>query len=118
MLRQAVTVATLAATTSISLAQTPERVKWDFESVPITVEVTRDVPVKRCGFERGVLCAQGDFVISRGGRFRMLEIGLEGGCTIEYEQSRYEVSSCPWVPGFADPQADVFVIVEVPRNGG
>jgi len=47
-----------------------------------------------------------------------LAVGLEGGCTIEYQVMQYEVSSCPWVAGFTDPQADVFVIVEVPGNYG
>jgi len=119
MIRQAVTVAIFASATSLSFAQTPQRVNWDFKAVPITVEVVRDVPVggRTCG-ARGTLCTSAEFVIPRGGRFQMLEVGLEGGCTIEYQQSRYEVSSCPWVLGFTDPQAEVFVIVEVPRIGG
>tara|TARA_R110001592_G_scaffold43467_1_gene140844 strand:+ start:572 stop:928 length:357 start_codon:yes stop_codon:yes gene_type:complete len=108
----------LAQGTSISLAQSSNAVPWDFESVPITVEVAQDVPIKRCGFELGVLCANAEFVIPRGDRFQMLEVGLEGGCIIEYLESRYEVNSCPWLHGFRDPQAEVFVVVEVPRNDG
>jgi len=118
MIRQLTTVAFFGVAASLSHAQTPNRISWDYESVPITVEVTQDVPVKRCGFERGALCAQAELIIPRGDRFRMLAVGVEGGCTIEYRGSRYEPSSCPWVLGFADAQSDIFVIVEVPRNGG
>ena len=118
MIRQLTTIATFGVAASLSHAQTPKRISWDYASVPITIEVMQDVPVKRCGHERGALCAEAEFIIPRGDQFRMLEVGPEGGCTIEYRGSRYEPSSCPWVLGFADPQSDVFVIVEVPRNGG
>jgi hypothetical protein len=114
-MKQCVLAALLAVAVSASFAQS-ERVAWDRKSVPITVEVTRDVPVKNCGFEQGALCARAEFVIPRGGRFQMLAVGLEGGCTIEYRGVQHEVSSCPWVPGFTDPQANVFVIVEVPGD--
>jgi hypothetical protein len=118
MFGQLGTIVAFSVSASASLAQTPTRVSWDFRSVPITIEVTRDVPVKRCGFERGALCAQAEFTIPRGDRFQMLEVGLEGGCTIEYRGARYEASSCPWVQGFADQQADIFVIVEVSGSVG
>ena len=97
-------------------AQSPERVRWDSVSVPITIEVTQDVPIRTIGAVRGVLSARGDAVIPKGDRFQMLEIGLEGGCTIRYSGTQYEVSSCPWVPGFLDSQSDIYVIVEVPEN--
>jgi len=109
-------VVLLAMSAPPLLAQEPKRVDWDFASIPITIEVTRDVPIRRCGSERGVLCAEPETVIPRGDRFRMLEIGIEGGCTIEYEGTRYEPSSCPWVLGFRDHEADLFVIVEVARS--
>lgn len=106
------------------LAQTPEAAAWDGVSVPITIEVTRDVPVKTSerksdgsyGQERGTLYSRAEFLISQGERFQMLEIGSEGGCRIEYQGLRYELSSCPWVPGFTDDQADIFVIVGFPNG--
>ena len=118
MFRHVGPIVIIAAASTSSLAQTPKRVAWDYHSVPITIEVARDVPVRPCGFERGVLCAAADFIIPRGGRFQMLEVRPEGGCIIRYRESEHEVSSCPWVLGFADPQSQVFVIVEIPRNGG
>lgn len=108
----------LAGSAALCLAQTPKRVGWDYKRVPITIEVTQDVPVKQCGYERGALCAEADFVIPKGDRFRMLEVGLEGSCVIEYRGSRYKPSACPWVQGFADSQARIFVIVEVAGNDG
>ena len=118
MFKQSSPLVILVLAASLSHAQASKRVSWDYEAVPITIEVTRAVPVKRCGFERGVLCADAELVISRGDRFQMLAVGQEGGCVIEYRGSRYEPSSCPWLLGFSDPQSDVFVIVEVPRSGG
>jgi hypothetical protein len=109
-----IVVATCAA--SFSHARSPRRVIWDYYSVPITIEVLQDVPVRPCGAERGVLCARGDLIIPRGERFQMLEVGIEGGCVIEYRGNRYESSSCPWVKGFTDAQTDIFMIVEVPEK--
>ena len=48
----------------------------------------------------------------------MVEVGLEGGCTIEYRGAIYKPSACPWLLGFADAQSDMFVIVEVPSGNG
>lgn len=108
----------LTSVAIISVAQTSNEVTWDYQSVPISIEVRKDVPVKMCGFERGVLCAKGNFVIPKGARFQMLEIAREGGCAIEYLGLRYEPSSCPWLLGFADRQKDTFVIVETPEQKG
>ena len=93
---------------------------WDGQSLPITIEVLSDVPVKTSertadgsfGQERGVLYSGAAFLISKGQRFRMVELLGEGRCRIELQGSRYALSSCPWVPGFTDSQADVFRIVE------
>lgn len=103
----------LTTAASLCVAQTPKRVSWDYKTVPITIEVGQDVPIKRCGFERGALCADANIVILKGDRFRMLEIGTEGSCVIEYDGSRYEPSSCPWLLGSRDSQARIFVIVDV-----
>ena len=41
----------------------------------------------------------------------MVKIYDEGGCRIEFEKKRYDVSSCPWLDGFTDHQQDVFRVV-------
>ena len=51
------------------------------------------------------------FVIRKGETFQMIAIGQEGGCRIRVEKREYEVSSCPWLDGFADHQTSVFEIV-------
>ena len=38
----------------------------------------------------------------------MVKIYDEGGCRIEFEKRRYDVSSCPRLDGFTDHQRDVF----------
>jgi hypothetical protein len=58
------------------------------------------------------LCSAAEFVIAKGQRFQMTEMLHEGECWIEFEGSRHLLSSCPWMPGFRDSQADVFAIVE------
>lgn len=88
---------------------------WDGKSLPITIEVTRDVLVGRnnCAhLERAKLCSATDFVIAKGRRFKMVENVGEGECRIEVDGKRYLLGSCPWMPGFQDTQSDVFVVVE------
>lgn len=96
---------------------------WDAESLPITIEVLRDVPVKTSarrtdgsyGHERGSLYSGTAFRISKGQRFQRVEMSGEGGCRIEFQGSQYALSSCPWVPGFTDNQGDIFSIVAFPK---
>jgi hypothetical protein len=84
--------------------------------MPLTIEALRDVPVKTAerradgafGQERGVLYSHVAFVIPKGERFRMIEQLGEGGCRVEIRATQYVLSSCPWLPGFADRQLDVF----------
>jgi hypothetical protein len=88
---------------------------WDGQTVPITIEVTKDVPVspRYCTVgQRGTLCTNSEFVIGKGQRFQMVEKLSEGECWIEFQGSRHLLQSCWWMPGFTDNQADVFVIVE------
>jgi hypothetical protein len=92
-------------------------VAWDYRTLPITIQVKRDVPIRPCGFERGVLCAQASLEVPEGERFTMVAIGQDGSCTIEYKGSHYEPSSCPWLEGFRDHQQETFVIVEVQGRG-
>jgi hypothetical protein len=118
MIRISVSILVFVILVAPLAAQTAIPVPWDYKSIPITIEVTRDVPVKRCGYEdeRGALCAQADFLIGKGEFFRMLEIGLEGGCTIEHRQIQYSPDSCPWLSGFSDHEEEIYVVVEVPGN--
>jgi hypothetical protein len=51
------------------------------------------------------------FRLKKGQRFQMLKIGQEGGCRIRVEKKEYDVTSCPWLPGFRDHQSDIFQIV-------
>jgi hypothetical protein len=109
-------IAAFVLVSAPSAAQDPQSVPWDGIAVPITIEVTRDVPVKASQGpwqERGTLYSGADFVIPKGARFRMIERGAEGSCKIEYQQQRFELSSCPWMPGFTDHQSEIYVVVEV-----
>jgi hypothetical protein len=90
-------------------------VVWDGQSVPITIEVTKDVPAspRYCASgQRGTLCTGAEFVVAKGQRFQMVEKLSEGECWIMFSGVRYLLQSCWWMPGFRDNQADVFVIVE------
>jgi hypothetical protein len=100
---------------SVSLAAGPV---WDGKSLPITVQVTQDVPVGRrycVDGRRGTLCSGVELRINKGQRFEMVEMLREGECRIDFMGSRYELASCPWMPGFRDSEADIFEIVLV-RN--
>lgn len=120
MIRFAVIALLLVTFAMQTWAQARERDEWDGTSLPITIEVTRDVPVKSSerrsdgsyGQERGALYSSKSFIITKGRRFRVIELMREGTCRIEFEGSQYELSACPWMPGFRDRQADIFRIVE------
>jgi hypothetical protein len=114
-------IAALAVAASASAQVVPV---WDGQSLPITIEVLRDVEVKASERhadgsywqERGFLYAGAEFHISKRERFRMIEALGEGGCRIEFQGSQYTLSSCPWVPGFTDQQSDIFKIVAFPNQ--
>ena len=85
---------------------------------PVVVEVQRDVEVRRSegGSERrGTLYTNAQFRIRKGERFLMLRTVQEGSCRIRFHQREYELSSCPWVDGFTDHQADIFKVI-TPKN--
>ena len=91
---------------------------WRF---PATIEVLQDVTVNTGlmgDFKRGVLQAaplpwrrMPPFTLRRGERFQMLRVEDEGGCIVRIRHHTYDVSSCYWVSGFADAQADIFKVV-------
>jgi hypothetical protein len=87
--------------------------------LPVTVEIKQDVEVTHetvGGQVRGKLYLGGgtaskDFVMKKGQRFQMIALRQEGGCRIRFEGKEYELSSCPWLDGFRDHQADIFSVV-------
>jgi hypothetical protein len=91
----------------------------DGKSLPITIQVTQDVPVgqRYCVYQvRGTLCSSVEFTITKGQRFEVVELRQEGECRIEFTGTSYELASCPWMPGFTDGQTDKFEIVQVPAG--
>jgi hypothetical protein len=84
----------------------------------VTVEAKRDVEVMHNAesYEsRGKLYLADvkakAFRIGKGQRFQMIEIGQEGSCSIKFEDKEYGLTSCPWLEGFRDHQADIFSVV-------
>jgi hypothetical protein len=103
-----------------SLPVLAEGVAWDGKTVPITIEVSKDIRVysktprpDEPKHERGSLYGNGDFTIVSGRRFEVVKLLPEGTCRIEYVGRSYDLISCPWMAGYADPRADIFKIVEV-----
>jgi len=84
--------------------------------LPATIEALQDVPARSVqppSQSRGVLYVSGgkSFTIRKGQRFLMVKIFDEGECRITFENREYDVSSCPWLDGFADHQEDIFKVV-------
>lgn len=84
--------------------------------LPVTIEALQDVPAhveSSGGQKRGVLYVGRNetFTVKAGQRFRMVKIYAEGSCRIEFQNRQYDVSSCPWLDGFADQQTDIFRVV-------
>ncbi len=119
MIRLSIIVALLAV--PWANGQVPGALIWDGRSLPITIEVLRDVSVKASerradrsyAQERGTLYSSTAFRIGNGQRFQMVELLGEGSCRIEFQGTEYILSSCPWLPGFTDKQADIFSIIAV-----
>ncbi|MGD0101593.1 MAG: hypothetical protein ABSC60_14695 [Acidobacteriota bacterium] len=86
---------------------------------PVIIETKKDVEVTHhegLGPElRGRLYLDNakarPFLLKKGHKFQMIKIGQEGGCRIRVEQMEYDLTSCPWLPGFRDQQSDIFQIV-------
>jgi hypothetical protein len=97
-----------------------EGITWDGKAVPITIEVLKSIHVyskephpDEPKHERGSLYGNGDFDLALGQRFKVIRLFREGTCRIEFGGQEYDLSLCPWMPGYADPRTDIFKIVEV-----
>jgi hypothetical protein len=104
----------------VVLSESPQT-RWH---LPVTIEVTQDVGVKPYSVLRrpgGVLLGEARgtlhigreakaFRITKGRTFQMISVGSEGGCQIRFEESDYQLPSCPWRAGFRDHQADIFKV--------
>jgi hypothetical protein len=82
--------------------------------LPVTIRVLQDVPVRsdsQSTLQRGILYVgpkETEFVIPNGQTCEMIRVASEGGCQIGFEKLERDVSSCPWLDGFRDHQADIF----------
>lgn len=52
-----------------------------------------------------------EFLIKKGQRFDVTQVGDEGGCTVRVQKRSFELTSCPWLDGFVDHQAETFQVV-------
>lgn len=84
---------------------------------PITVEVERNVEVK-CNADDGELrgtlylaSKSEPFRLTKGQRFQMVAVLQEGGCRIRFDGKEYGLTSCPWLEGFRDHQAEIFRVI-------
>jgi hypothetical protein len=102
--------AVVALSVSVAIFPVAGQTRWRF---PVPFEALKDVqakPVESGGQLRGTLNVGGGkaFTIRKGQRFFMVKAYTEGECRIQFENKQYDVSSCPWMDGFADHQEDVF----------
>lgn len=83
--------------------------------LPATIEALRDVESRPynpvLGEQRGVLYAGDVFQIRKGERFQMIKVYSEGGCRIRFKSKEYDVTSCHWLEGFTDPEADIYKVI-------
>jgi hypothetical protein len=110
-------LAILVLCTAVSCTETPAREDGEdgIDRVPLTIEMREDVdvlPDSAQSQRRGRLYGDTSLVIRKGERVVMEWVGPEGGCRVVYNGHRLELSSCPWLPGFADHQPDIFEIVD------
>lgn len=77
----------------------------------MSVEVQRDVEVRRSDGgpeKRGTLYSSKTVVVRKGERLEMVQRLGEGGCRVLFKGQLYDLTSCPWLPGFQDHQGDIF----------
>ena len=111
MIRNIIWIPLLVSSTVVA---NEDAVEISERDLPVTIEVARDVQVRRSesrGQQRGTLYAAADFRINMGQRFQMIAIGKEGGCRIVFQDAEHELSSCPWLPGFRDHQQETFLVL-------
>lgn len=85
------------------------------DRIPLTIQLRKDVEVRPdsgASQVRGILYGDTSLTIRKGERIVMQWVGSEGGCRVLYKQRQLELSSCPWLPGFADHQSDIFEIID------
>jgi len=97
------------------LLSAPKQIAW---RLPVTIEVKQDVAVihnPERYESRGTLYLEDwkakSFQLKKGQQFQMVKTGTEGSCRIRFEGQEYGLTSCPWLEGFQDHQADIFLIV-------
>ena len=112
---------TIAASLFVSDGQTRSIPGWH---LPVTIEVTRDVEIRptlgAAHEARGTLYSWNrgsskPVLIKTGERFQMVKIYYEGQCRIRFKNRDYDVTSCHWLPGFTDPEADIYLVPTKPR---
>jgi hypothetical protein len=92
------------------------------ERESVLIEVLSDVRIEpqvlgrsgekgRLDYFRATTPAAVVLELNKGQRFEMVQDLGEGSCRIEFEGNRFDLQSCPWLPGFRDPQSDVFRVV-------
>ena len=87
--------------------------------VVVRIEVQRNVDVRKserlsdstAHQLRGVLYADTAFQLRKGQQFTMSATLAEGSCRVRIVAREIHVSSCPWLPGFRDHQADIFKVI-------
>jgi hypothetical protein len=75
-----------------ALASSAEPVIWDWRTVPITIEVLKDVPVETTVYgreKRGTLYSTESFLIKASERFVVTKLLREGACDIEFRSKTY-----------------------------
>jgi hypothetical protein len=87
--------------------------------LPATIEALRDVeagPYNARREQRGVLYTDRVFKIRKGERFQMVKVYSEGSCRIRFKSKEYDVSSCHWLEGFTDQEADIYKVISGHRS--
>jgi hypothetical protein len=104
---------------------TPDRAADCKRHLPVTIEVTQDVQVVPSAHvsheSRGTLYSWSrdlatPFWIRRGERFEMVRIYSEGECRVRFRNQEYDLTSCHWLDGFTDHEADIYRVVASPHT--
>jgi hypothetical protein len=84
--------------------------------LPVTISILQDVQVNAVAENPGADAASRYSLVTLGFRktqqFQMIDIHLEGGCRILFEDREYDMASCPWLPGFRDHEEDIFKVMK------